>query len=51
MVLVDDGEHHVVVAGDCHHLYDPVLAEVSPAVRPVAWRHSATETACIDVMT
>jgi probable phosphoglycerate mutase len=25
-VLVGDGEHHVVVAGDCHHLYDPVLA-------------------------
>ena len=26
MVQVGDGEHHVVVAGDCHHLYDPVLA-------------------------
>jgi broad specificity phosphatase PhoE len=26
MVEVGDGEHHVVVAGDCHHLYDPVLA-------------------------
>ena len=25
MVEVGDGEHHVVVAGDCHHLYDPVL--------------------------
>jgi probable phosphoglycerate mutase len=24
-VLVGDGEHEVVVAGDCHHLYDPVL--------------------------
>ena len=26
MVQVGAGEHHVVVAGDCHHLYDPVLA-------------------------
>ena len=26
VVLVHDAGHHVVVAGDCHHLYDPVLA-------------------------
>ena len=25
VVQVADGQHHVVVAGDCHHLYDPVL--------------------------
>jgi probable phosphoglycerate mutase len=24
-VRVNGGGHHVIVAGDCHHLYDPLL--------------------------
>lgn len=34
MVRVDAHGHQVVVANDCHHLYDPVLGEVTGAIDP-----------------
>ena len=31
VVRVDEVGHHVVVANDCHHLYDPVLGPPTAA--------------------
>ena len=36
VVRVDDVGHHVVVANDCHHLYDPVLGIPTTAPPPAA---------------
>ena len=41
VVWVDEVGHHVVVANDCHHLYDPVLGPPTAAATDVTSVHAA----------